>query len=67
MSVVDGNGWKYGQGFSNRDLPLVVRRLMRNSSRDFGDVADFRRLSREFRADSSHCRRRLIAIKRLKV
>jgi hypothetical protein len=48
MSVVGGNGWKYGQGFSNRDLAMVVLRLMRNSSRDFGDVADFRRLSREF-------------------
>jgi hypothetical protein len=36
------------RGFSNRDLAMVVRRLMRNSSRDFGDVADFRRLSREF-------------------
>jgi hypothetical protein len=41
MPVVDGDGWKYGQGFSNRDLAMVVRRLMRNSSRDFSDVADF--------------------------
>jgi hypothetical protein len=48
MSVVGGNGWKYGHGFSNRDLAMVVLRLMRNSSRDFGDVTDFRRLSREF-------------------
>jgi hypothetical protein len=48
MSVVAGNGWKYGQGFSNHDLAMVVLRLMRNSSRDFGDVADFRGLSREF-------------------
>jgi hypothetical protein len=47
MSVVGGNGWKFGQGFSNRDLAMVLR-LMRNSSRDFGDLADFRRLSREF-------------------
>jgi hypothetical protein len=36
MSVVDENGWKCGRGFSNRDLAMVVRRLMRNSSRDFG-------------------------------
>ena len=48
MPVVGGNGSKYGQGFSNRDLAMVVLRLMRNSSRAFGDVADFRRLSREF-------------------
>ena len=48
MSVVDESGWKCGRGFSNRDLAMVVRRLMRNSSRDVGDVADFRRLSREF-------------------
>jgi hypothetical protein len=48
MPVVDGDGWKYGQGFSNRDLAMVVLSLMRNSSRDFGDLADFRRLSREF-------------------
>jgi len=48
MSVVDGNGRKYRQEFKNRDLVIVARRLMRNSSRDFGDVADFRRLSREF-------------------
>jgi hypothetical protein len=27
---------------------MVVLWLMRNSSRDFGDVADFRRLAREF-------------------
>ena len=39
---------EYGQGFKNRDLVIVERRLMRNSSRDFGDVADFRRLAREF-------------------
>jgi len=45
MSVVGGNGWKYGQGFSNRDWAMVELRLMRNSSRNFGDVADFRRLS----------------------
>jgi len=27
---------------------MVARRLMRDSKRDFGDVADSRRLSREF-------------------
>lgn len=26
MSVVGGNGWKYGQGFSNRDLAMDVLR-----------------------------------------
>ena len=43
--------WKWleiREGFSNRDLAMVVLRLMRKSSRDFGDVADFRRLSRVF-------------------
>jgi len=48
MSVVGGNGSKYGQGFSNCDLAMVVLRLMPKSSRDFSDVADFRRLSGEF-------------------
>ena len=32
------------EGFSNRDLAMAVQRLMRNSSCDFGDAADFRRL-----------------------
>jgi hypothetical protein len=31
MSVVGGNGWKYGQGFSNHDLAMLVLRLMRNA------------------------------------
>jgi hypothetical protein len=41
MSVVDGNSCKYRRGFSNRDLAMVVCRLMRNLRRDFGDAPNF--------------------------